>query len=80
LLLIFVLGVVLMRSAGCVINDYADRKIDKLVKRTQDRPITTGEISPKKALFLFFSLLILAFLLVLMTNGLTIQLAIFLSA
>ncbi len=75
LLLIFVLGVVLMRSAGCVINDYADRKIDKLVKRTQDRPITTGEISPKKALFLFFSLLILAFLLVLMTNGLTIQLA-----
>ncbi|SFV86247.1 4-hydroxybenzoate polyprenyltransferase [hydrothermal vent metagenome] len=75
LLLIFVLGVVLMRSAGCVINDYADRKIDKLVERTQNRPITTGEISPKRALFLFFALLILAFLLVLMTNWLTIQLA-----
>jgi 4-hydroxybenzoate polyprenyltransferase len=76
LALIFVLGVVLMRSAGCVINDYADRKIDKLVKRTQNRPITTGEISGKSALNLFFGLIFLAFLLVLLTNFLTIKLAI----
>jgi 4-hydroxybenzoate polyprenyltransferase len=76
LVLIFVLGVVLMRSAGCVINDYADRKIDKLVKRTQNRPITTGEISGKSALNLFFGLIFLAFLLVLLTNFLTIKLAI----
>jgi hypothetical protein len=45
-----------MRSAGCVINDYADRKIDKLIERTQNRPITTGEIHPKSALILFFPL------------------------
>lgn len=76
LLLIFTLGVVVMRSAGCVINDYADRKIDKLVKRTQNRPITTGEINPKSALKLFASLIILAFGLVLLTNWLTVQLAI----
>ncbi len=75
ILLIFVLGVVLMRSAGCVINDYADRKIDGLVKRTQNRPITSGEISPKSALILFFILILLAFALVLLTNWLTIQLA-----
>ena len=54
LLIIFVLGVVLMRSAGCVINDYADRKIDQFVERTQHRPITSGEISPKNALLLIF--------------------------
>jgi 4-hydroxybenzoate polyprenyltransferase len=76
LFVIFVLGVVLMRSAGCVINDYADRKIDKLIKRTQNRPITTGEIHPKSALILFFLLMIVAFGLVLMTNTLTIQLAV----
>ena len=75
LLIIFVLGVVLMRSAGCVINDYADRKIDQFVERTQHRPITSGEISPKNALLLFFGLIILAFALVLLTNHLTVQLA-----
>ncbi|MCS5592047.1 MAG: 4-hydroxybenzoate octaprenyltransferase [Gammaproteobacteria bacterium] len=75
LLIIFVLGVVVMRSAGCVINDYADRKIDKLVKRTQHRPITSGEVSAKSALILFFVMMLAAFGLVLMTNGLTIQLA-----
>ena len=64
-----------MRSAGCVINDYADRKIDKLVKRTQHRPITSGEISAKSALILFFTMMLAAFGLVLMTNSLTIQLA-----
>ena len=75
LLIIFVLGVVLMRSAGCVINDYADRKIDQFVERTQHRPITSGEISPKNALLLFFGLIVLAFALVLLTNLLTVQLA-----
>ena len=76
LLLIFVLGVVLMRSAGCVINDYADRHIDKHIERTAERPITNGEIAPKNALKLCLGLMILAFLLVLMTNQATIQLAI----
>lgn len=75
ILLIFVLGVVLIRSAGCVINDYADRNIDKLVERTKNRPIATAEISEKSALLLFFVLMTIAFALVLMTNLLTIQLA-----
>ena len=75
LLVIFVLGVAFMRSAGCVINDYADRNIDKLIKRTQNRPITSGEVSPRSALVLFFMLMSIAFGLVLMTNILTIQLA-----
>jgi len=75
LLIIFVLGVTIMRSAGCVVNDYADRKIDKLIERTRHRPITSGEISPKSALILFFILMLIAFGLVLMTNSLTIQLA-----
>ena len=76
LLLIFTLGVVLMRSAGCVINDYADREIDKHVERTALRPITAGEISPGSALKLFAGLVVAAFLLVLMTNWLTIQLSV----
>lgn len=76
ILLIFVLGTILMRSAGCVINDYADRKIDKLIKRTQQRPITTGEISPKSALILFFILILFALVLVSFTNQLTMQLAV----
>ncbi|WP_428086864.1 4-hydroxybenzoate octaprenyltransferase [Candidatus Thioglobus sp.] len=75
LLIIFILGVILMRSAGCVINDYADRRIDKLVNRTAQRPITSGEISASKALKLFFSLIIIAFMLVFLTNALTIGLA-----
>ncbi|MDO6806617.1 UbiA family prenyltransferase, partial [Wenyingzhuangia sp. 1_MG-2023] len=49
-LVIFTLGVFLMRSAGCVINDYADRHIDRHVKRTQDRPLTQGRISDREAL------------------------------
>ena len=52
--IIFVLGVVIMRSAGCVLNDYVDRKIDSHVKRTQSRPIVSGLVSPKEALVLFF--------------------------
>jgi 4-hydroxybenzoate polyprenyltransferase len=75
LLIIFTLGVVVMRSAGCVINDYADRDIDKHVKRTQNRPITSGEISSRSALTLFILLLLLALILVLQTNLLTIQLS-----
>lgn len=75
LLLIFILGVSLMRSAGCVINDYADREIDKHVKRTELRPITAGEVSPNQALKLFALLVVLAFLLVLLTNTLTVQLS-----
>lgn len=75
-LIIFVLGVVLMRSAGCVINDFADRKIDGHVKRTEDRPLASGKVSTQEALILFSVLVIAAFLLVLMTNLLTIQLSI----
>ena len=75
LLIIFTLGVIIMRSAGCVINDYADREIDKHITRTHDRPITTGEISPKAALLLFFALGLAAFALVLLTNTLTIQIS-----
>jgi len=75
LLVIFTLGVIITRSAGCVINDYADREIDKHIDRTRDRPITTGEISPKAALILFFALGLVAFALVLLTNTLTIKLS-----
>lgn len=76
LLVIFIMGVVLMRSAGCVINDYADRDIDKHVERTQHRPITSGEISATSALKLFSALIASAFALVLFTNTLTVQLAV----
>jgi len=58
-----------------VINDYADRGIDKFIERTKLRPITSGEISSKNALILFFTLIAIAFILVLLTNALTIQLA-----
>ena len=75
LLIIFTLGVVVMRAAGCVINDYADREIDKHVERTQNRPITSGEVSSKAALILFVGLVLVAFILVLLTNTLTIQLS-----
>ena len=75
LLIIFSLGVLVMRSAGCVINDYADRYIDQNIARTKDRPLITGEVSPKSALRLFIFLLIIAFGLVLLTNDLTIKLS-----
>lgn len=74
-LLIFTLGVVVMRAAGCVINDYADRHVDGDVERTKNRPIPTGEISAIAALKLFFILMIIALILVLLTNQLTITLA-----
>ena len=75
LLAIFVAGVYVMRAAGCVINDFADRKIDGLVKRTKTRPLATGAISAKSALILFFSLCLLAFGLVLFTDLMTIKLS-----
>lgn len=75
ILLIFIGGVVLMRAAGCVINDYADRKIDGKVNRTQNRPIATGKILPKQALVLFTLLCLTAFGLVLLLNWLAIGLS-----
>jgi 4-hydroxybenzoate polyprenyltransferase len=74
-LLVFVLGTFLMRSAGCVINDFADRKVDGHVKRTRERPLATGEVGAKEALLLFGVLALIAFLLVLLMNRLTIMLA-----
>ncbi|EJT0555206.1 4-hydroxybenzoate octaprenyltransferase [Vibrio vulnificus] len=74
-LLVFVLGVVLMRSAGCVINDFADRKVDGHVKRTQQRPLPSGRVTAKEAIILFLLLGISSFLLVLTMNPLTIQLS-----
>jgi len=71
-LFVFVMGVFLMRSAGCAINDYADRHIDGKVKRTTQRPLATGKISEKEALLVFASLSLLAFILVLFMNTLTI--------
>ena len=75
ILLVFVAGVVLMRSAGCVINDYADRDFDPHVQRTQDRPIAAGRVSPSEALVLFALLCVVAFILVLTLNRLTLYLS-----
>ena len=75
LIVIFSLGTLLMRSAGCAINDYADRDFDLHVERTQNRPLTAGKISTKEALAVASVLAILAFLLVLQTNALTIALS-----
>ena len=81
--LIFVLGTVLMRSAGCAFNDYADRDFDKHVQRTRDRPVTSGRIAPGEAMWLAIILSLLAFLLILPLNNLTLLLsfpAVFLAA
>jgi 4-hydroxybenzoate polyprenyltransferase len=75
LLVIFCVGTFLMRSAGCVINDLADRRIDPHVKRTAQRPLATGAVSVQQAIGLFITLSLLAFVLVLFTNRLTILLA-----
>lgn len=72
-LIIFTLGTVLMRSAGCAINDFADRDIDKLVKRTAERPITSGQLAPWEAVALAGVLAVLAFVLILPLNRLTLQ-------
>lgn len=74
-LVVFVLGVVLMRSAGCVINDFADRKVDGHVKRTKQRPLPSGAVTSKEAVALFLVLAVVSFLLVLTMNTLTIQLS-----
>ncbi len=76
LVAIFTLGTVLMRSAGCAINDYADRDFDKHVQRTVDRPITSGKIKPKEALIVALVLTLIAFALILPLNTLTKQLSI----
>ena len=76
ILFVFVSGVFLMRSAGCAINDYADRKIDMHIARTKDRPLTSGQISAKEALAVFAVFSLIAFALVLTLNRLTILLSI----
>ncbi|MDD0842406.1 4-hydroxybenzoate octaprenyltransferase [Pseudomonas sp. Gutcm_11s] len=75
LLLIFVLGTLFMRAAGCVINDYADRNIDGHVARTKARPLADGRVSPREALILFAVLVAMSFVLVLFTNLTTILLS-----
>jgi 4-hydroxybenzoate polyprenyltransferase len=75
ILLVFCLGVVLMRAAGCVINDYADRDFDPHVERTKQRPIAAGRVKPKEALMLFVVLCLLAFGLVLLLNLYTVALS-----
>jgi 4-hydroxybenzoate polyprenyltransferase len=72
---IFVLGVVLMRSAGCIVNDFADRNFDRHVERTKDRPLAARAISPREALLVAAGLALLAFLLVLQLNALVIKLS-----
>ncbi|HEV2539856.1 MAG TPA: 4-hydroxybenzoate octaprenyltransferase [Frateuria sp.] len=74
-LVVFTLGVFAMRSAGCAINDYADRKLDPQVARTAGRPIASGRVSPREALVVFGALLAFAFVLVLFTNALTVRLS-----
>ncbi len=76
ILWIFVVGVVLMRSAGCVINDYADREFDPHVARTRERPLAAGKVSPKEALLLAAGLSLLAFLLILPLNRLVLGLSV----
>ena len=82
-LVIFTLGTVLMRSAGCAINDYADRHLDKHVKRTQDRPLTSGKVTERETLWLATGLALVSLLLILPLNKLTLLLsvpAVFLAA
>ena len=76
ILTVFVAGVVLMRSAGCAINDFADRKIDPHVERTAQRPLAAGTVAPKEALWIFAILSLIAFVLVMQLNWLTILLSI----
>lgn len=76
LLLIFIVGTVLMRSAGCAINDYADRDFDRYVKRTESRPITSGKIRAWEAVAIAVGLSIVSFLLILPLNALTKELSV----
>jgi len=75
IIIVFSMGVILMRSAGCVINDFADREFDPHVSRTADRPLATGKVSEREALILFIILCLIAFGLVLLMNTLTILLS-----
>ncbi|WP_174580916.1 4-hydroxybenzoate octaprenyltransferase [Pantoea latae] len=75
-LVVFVLGVFVMRAAGCVINDFADRKVDGFVKRTAGRPLPSGAVSEKEAKILFVLLGLVAFALVLTMNLMTILLSV----
>lgn len=75
-LFVFVSGVFLMRSAGCAINDYADRDIDRHIERTKNRPLTSGRITSKEALWVFVVLCLTAFALVLSLNQFTIALSV----
>ncbi|MCU8055237.1 4-hydroxybenzoate octaprenyltransferase [Shewanella sp. SM34] len=75
-LVIFIIGVVIMRACGCIINDYADRDLDSFVERTKSRPLASGEISTKEALILFVILGLSAFGLVLLLNGLVVKLSV----
>ncbi|WP_236994702.1 4-hydroxybenzoate octaprenyltransferase [Granulosicoccus antarcticus] len=79
-LFIFIVGTVLTRSAGCAINDYADRDIDGHVARTHQRPLATGALTAKEALLATGVLLLTAFILVLFTNALTIKLSLIAAA
>jgi 4-hydroxybenzoate polyprenyltransferase len=72
---VFMAGVFLMRSAGCAINDYADRRIDGHVERTRSRPLAAGEIAPREALWIAATLALLAFVLVLRLDPLTVRLS-----
>lgn len=76
ILVVFIAGVWLMRAAGCVVNDYADRKFDGHVKRTANRPLPSGAVSEKEARNLFIVLVLLAFMLVLTLNLMTILLSV----
>ena len=76
ILMVFVAGVWLMRAAGCVVNDYADRKFDGHVKRTANRPLPSGAVTEKEARILFVVLVVLSFLLVLTLNTMTILLSV----
>jgi 4-hydroxybenzoate polyprenyltransferase len=75
IIFIFVAGVIVMRSAGCVINDFADRHIDLHVARTKDRPLAKKLLSPQQAIFLFLFLCVIALILVLQLNFLTFKLS-----
>jgi len=75
ILLIFFAGTILMRSAGCVVNDFADRNFDPHVERTRDRPLAAGLIGPREALALAAALMLAAFALVLQLNRLTVMLS-----
>ncbi len=77
IVVIFIAGTVLMRAAGCVLNDHADRRIDPLVRRTRERPLASGELRPKQALALLVPLLLAAALLVLQLNRLAQLLSLF---